>query len=270
MSRVVVLRENGAVRKSMVVDARVKEGREVEVKLLHLASSNDGWTSELGDEKLGIEVYSREAQRDQSPTTSPIDANNAKHTTSNSLAGPKSYKIWKCRAEVMGSLEEVYRLMVETSIMPLWNHDVTSYNVLEKLDEETDIVQCISAASGMVSPRDFLMIRRQTHPDKNTFVIADTGAPNHHPKATLFPDGSVIRGWNGPGGIVIRRLPPSPCLASRCSVCWILNKDLRGWIPRTIVDQKLSGVLIDYIQNLRSATANFKNIFPNNNKPKLK
>lgn len=257
-SRTVVLRQNGVARVNPpVLDVRVKQGRDVEVSLLKMALSNDGWLPGEGDQKAGIQIFSQNGTREHSPTTSPTKTDDPKDT----VQSPKSYQIWKCCGEVLGSAEDVYRLMVDTAVMPRWNRDVTSYQVLEKIDEQTDVVQCISSASakGSVSPRDFVILRRQTHPDIDTYVIADTGT--NHPKATVFADGSVIRGWNGPGGIVIKRLPPIK-QQSRCWVCWILNKDLRGWLPRTLVDQVLAGVLVDWIKNLRSATANFLSFFP--------
>jgi hypothetical protein len=259
--RTVVLRPSGGIRpaaaaaaaaaSAAVVDMRVKEGEEVEGVLMGWALTNTGWNVGDGDAKAGIQVFRREGTRNHSPTTSPTEPKDL----------PKSYQLWKCCGEVAGLAEDVYRLMVDTAVMPRWNHDVTSYRVVEKINEQTDVVQCISAASasGAVSPRDFVILRRRTRPDPDTFVIADTGTT--HTKATPSPDGSVVRGWNGPGGIVIRKLP-STNGKHRCWVCWVLNKDLRGWLPRSLVDQVLAAVLKDWIKNLRSATANIHSFFP--------
>lgn len=265
--RTVVLRQSGGARPplvppapvvSTIVDGRVKEGEEVEGMLLGWALTNAGWTPGDGDSKAGIQVFYREGARNRSPTTSPTP--DSKSTGSGE---PEHYHVWKCCGEVAGSAEDVYRLMIDTEMMPRWNHDVTSYRVLEKLNEQTDVVHCVSAASasGTVSPRDFVMLRRRTRPNADTFVIADTGTT--HSKAIPSPDGSIVRGWNGPGGIVIRKLAPnSNTGGARCWVCWILNKDLRGWLPRTLVDQVLATVLKDCIKNLRSAITNIHIYFP--------
>lgn len=273
MARVVVLRPSGAARlaakpqqlpqqqqpqqpqlsttTSSVIDARVEQGEKVEKLLLGWALTNDGWTSADGDEKSDIHVFFREGELQRHPSPD------------NNSEGPKSYQIWKCYGEVTGKAEDVYRLMTDTTMMPRWNRDVTSYQVLEKINETTDFVQCVSAANakGTVSPRDFVMLRRRSKPDPDTFVIADTGI--NHPKATTFPDGSVVRGWNGPGGIVIRRLSPT-----RCWVCWVLNKDLRGWLPRTLVDQVLATVTQDWIRNLRLAVSHVATYFPTSDSAK--
>jgi len=246
----VVLRPNGAPRPALksVVDKRIKEGMDAEEILLKLGGGSDGWMSGAGESKEGISVFFRDGSRDRSPSDRPSGTLLLEPETENEKESPKSYKIWKCQGEVNAPAADIFRLMSDTSQMPKWNKDVTDYHILETIDSQTDVAQCVSgsSASGTVSPRDFVIIRRRSQKDANTFLIADTGTK--HPKATNFTGGSIVRGWNGPGGIIIKRIS-----AEKSWVCWVLNKDLGGWIPRSLVDQVIAGVLVDWLKNLRKA-----------------
>jgi hypothetical protein len=77
--------------------------------------------------------------------------------------------------------------------------------------------------------------------------IAGYGLEEHSmvPKRSRY-----VRGMNGPGGYVIAPIPGQP---ERCDVCWILNADLRGWVPRGIVDSSYAPVLISWALHLRKA-----------------
>lgn len=229
----------------------VEEAKAAEGVLWQMAMSGDGWTEFEGltDADTGVEIFWRDGSRNSEnsppPTAGVIRSDS-------DVDRPKYYKIWKCCAEVNATAEDVFRLMCDTGSMHKWNKDVTSYKILETIDNQTDVVQCLSAtsASGMVSPRDFVILRRRSMRSPDHFIIADTGTK--HPRAQNYDDGSVVRGWNGPGGFVIKKRHTKP---ESSWVCWILNKDLRGWLPRSVVDNALSSVLLDWVKNLRIAVA---------------
>jgi len=43
----------------------------------------------------------------------------------------------------------------------------------------------------------------------------------------------------------------SPAEPDRTLFRWILDTDLKGWIPRTVIDAALSGAQLDYAATLR-------------------
>ena len=45
---------------------------------------------------------------------------------------------------------------------------------------------------------------------------------------------------------------------SRCHFRWLLDTDLKGWIPRNIIDAALSGAQLDYIGHLRKYASELK------------
>ena len=60
------------------------------------------------------------------------------------------------------------------------------------------------------------------------------------------------RGENGPGGWAIRGVAGD---ASKCHFQWLLDTDLKGWIPQSIIDNALSGAQLDYIRFIRNYAA---------------
>lgn len=46
-------------------------------------------------------------------------------------------------------------------------------------------------------------------------------------------------------------LEPFPGDQSKCQMQWLLNTDLKGWIPQYIIDIALRSVMFNYIKHLR-------------------
>lgn len=61
---------------------------------------------------------------------------------------------------------------------------------------------------------------------------------------------SYVRGLNGPGGYVVTPVLSHP---KRADACWILNADVRGWIPRSFLDSGHASVLATWARQLRAA-----------------
>ena len=55
-------------------------------------------------------------------------------------------------------------------------------------------------------------------------------------------------GENGPTCWAMHAVPGSP---DRCRFQWLLDTDLKGWIPQYIIDSALSGAQLDYIKHIR-------------------
>ena len=46
-----------------------------------------------------------------------------------------------------------------------------------------------------------------------------------------------------------------PC---KCHFRWLLDTDLKGWMPRNIIDAALSGAQLDYVSHLRKYAAELR------------
>jgi hypothetical protein len=59
------------------------------------------------------------------------------------------------------------------------------------------------------------------------------------------PQEGYVRGENGPTAYIIK-----PIDRNLCQITWLLNVNLKGWLPQYLIDQSLSGVQIDFITSL--------------------
>lgn len=65
----------------------------------------------------------------------------------------------------------------------------------------------------------------------------------------------IIRGENGIGCWVMK---PIPGESDKCLFQWVLNTNLKGWIPQYILDTALVGMMLDYVKNLRKYIVKLK------------
>ncbi|KFM60499.1 Steroidogenic acute regulatory protein, mitochondrial, partial [Stegodyphus mimosarum] len=129
--------------------------------------------------------------------------------------------------------------------MHKWNPTVKKVRVIQKIDDHMDIAHVIATegASGLVSSRDFVNLRVWKKED-SAYV--------HGSVATTHPDVPVVakyvRGEQGPCAYV---LTPANENGQKCKLKWLLNTNLKGWIPQYLIDQAMSAVMLEYVQSLR-------------------
>lgn len=58
-----------------------------------------------------------------------------------------------------------------------------------------------------------------------------------------------LRGENGAGCWAAEEL--SDEYTNKCRFTWILNTNLKGWLPQTVVERSMSTALIDFMTYLR-------------------
>eukprot|EP00128_Syssomonas_multiformis_P001309 Colp12_sorted_trinity150504_noHs@14244 len=140
-------------------------------------------------------------------------------------------KIFKYEASFNATSKEVFDIVYyNTEKQPEWNSTVTDYQVLRTLDEDTDITWVIAteALGGVISSRDFVNLRQKRILEDGTYFncgvsVAYSGKPDTP---------GMVRGINREGGYII-----IPTSETTCKMLWILDTDLKGWIPRFVIDQ---------------------------------
>jgi len=140
-------------------------------------------------------------------------------------------------------LEELFYKIEE---VPGWNPTLTDSRIIQPIDEFTDISYqvCAEAGGGVVSTRDFVNLRHWAVMEGGVLVSA--GGSIKHP--AMPPQYKKVRGENGPGCWAMR---PVDGDKNMCLFQWLLDTDLKGWIPQSIIDKALSGAQLDYIANIR-------------------
>ncbi len=56
-------------------------------------------------------------------------------------------------------------------------------------------------------------------------------------------------GENGPNCMTVRAMSGDP---SRCYFRWLLDTDIKGWIPQKVIDATFSSALTEYLDHLRA------------------
>ncbi len=125
------------------------------------------------------------------------------------------------------------------------------------------------AAGGVISTRDFVNVRhwQRVYNESGEKVYLSAGMSVKHsamppqPKRIRFVDcisderstnvstGNPFRGENGPNCFAIHPGPGGN--PNRTLFQWLLDTDLKGWIPQYVIDGALSGAQLDYIAHIR-------------------
>uniref|UniRef100_UPI00398F85CA stAR-related lipid transfer protein 3 isoform X2 n=1 Tax=Pristiophorus japonicus TaxID=55135 RepID=UPI00398F85CA len=150
------------------------------------------------------------------------------------------------KAFMQCSAELIYQeLILQPEKLAIWNRTVTMCQVLQRVDDNTLITYdiCAGAAGGVVSPRDFVNVRRI---ERRKEMYISSGVSTIHDSRP--PVNKYIRGENGPGGFVVVKSPRNPRV---CTLFWILNTDLKGRLPRYLIHQSLAATMFEFIAHLR-------------------
>ncbi|TRY68621.1 hypothetical protein TCAL_12158 [Tigriopus californicus] len=164
-------------------------------------------------------------------------------------------KVFKLTGKVMIPpkllLEELFYQIED---VPSWNPTLKECKTIQPIDSHTDISYQVAAeaAGGMVSTRDFVNLRYWQVIEGSYF---SSGVSIQHPAMPSQP--KKVRGENGPGGWAMRPVPGEP---DECTFQWLLDTDLKGWIPQSVIDAALSGAQFDYIESIRQRAAHLHRI----------
>uniref|UniRef100_A0A8C0PSE5 StAR-related lipid transfer protein 3 n=2 Tax=Canis lupus familiaris TaxID=9615 RepID=A0A8C0PSE5_CANLF len=142
--------------------------------------------------------------------------------------------------------ELVYQeVILQPERMVLWNKTVTACQILQRVEDNTLISYDVSsgAAGGVVSPRDFVNVRRIER--RRDRYVSSGIATTHCAKP---PTHKYVRGENGPGGFVVLKSASNPRV---CTFVWILNTDLKGRLPRYLIHQSLAATMFEFAFHLR-------------------
>ncbi|XP_069807721.1 stAR-related lipid transfer protein 3 [Dendropsophus ebraccatus] len=155
-------------------------------------------------------------------------------------------KTFILKAFIQCPAEVVYQeVILQPEKMVIWNRTVAASQILQRVDDNTLVSYDVSAgaAGGVVSPRDFVNIRRIER-RKDRYLSAGI-AGTHHARPPLT---KYVRGENGPGGFVVLKSSRNPSI---CTFVWILNTDLKGRLPRYLINQSLAATMFEFCSFLR-------------------
>ncbi|RXN00277.1 StAR-related lipid transfer protein 3 [Acipenser ruthenus] len=175
-----------------------------------------------------------------------FEKNNVLGDTVYTLEIPYHGKTFILKAFMQCPAELVYQeVILQPEKMVQWNRTIAACQVLQRVDDNTLVSYDVSsgAAGGVVSPRDFVNVRRVER--RRDRYISSGIATNHEAKPL---HSRYVRGENGPGGFVVLKSSSNPTV---CTFIWILNTDLKGRLPRYLIHQSLAATMFEFVSHLR-------------------
>uniref|UniRef100_A0A672I8Y3 START domain-containing protein 1 n=1 Tax=Salarias fasciatus TaxID=181472 RepID=A0A672I8Y3_SALFA len=159
---------------------------------------------------------------------------------------PGGRKVFRLEVVLEASVEELYDvLFVRVEEMHQWNPSIQQIKVLKHVGPETIVTHEISAetAGNLIGQRDFLSVR---HSCKHKAGIYLGGAAIE--LESFPPQTGFVRAKDGPTCIVMQALDEN---TTKTHFTWLLNMDVKGWLPKSIVNQTLPRAQLDFTRHLR-------------------
>ncbi|CAJ0941869.1 unnamed protein product, partial [Mesorhabditis belari] len=128
-----------------------------------------------------------------------------------------------------------------------WNDQVLETKTILNIDPNTEIFYSVSAPAmrGYIASRDFIDIRRVVV-DEDNKIISGYFTSFEDPQIQFnHPDRSVVRGANGPSMIRVSSQDDG------FNFEWMMQCDLRGGLPKRIVQSNMVSFFVRYIEKLR-------------------
>lgn len=158
----------------------------------------------------------------------------------------RTHKIFRITATVDIPPKLLYEeLRDNIENVPSWNPTLLQCRTLKAINEKVSVSYQVAAegAGGIVSSRDFVNLR-YCDAHEGSFVCAGTSIQF----SDMPVQKSLVRGENGPGCWLMTPIPNEP---NKCIFQWLLDTNLKGWIPQSIIDTALSFAMCDYIGYIR-------------------
>ncbi|XP_069835284.1 steroidogenic acute regulatory protein, mitochondrial-like isoform X2 [Dendropsophus ebraccatus] len=167
---------------------------------------------------------------------------------------PRIGKVFRAEAVIDSPPELIYsQLFEKLEQMDQWNPSISKVQILQKIGRNTILTREITAQipANMVSQRDFVSVRHCYRKGSALYLIG-TATDSH----LMPPQKGIIRAEAGLTCIVLRPIEGD---SGKTHFTWLLNLDLKGWIPQSVTDKALSQSQTDFIKHLRRHLSSGKN-----------
>ncbi|XP_072439231.1 steroidogenic acute regulatory protein-like [Chiloscyllium punctatum] len=196
----------------------VKQGEDALQKALGILSQDAGWTTEIKTEN-GDNVMSKIL--------------------------PGIGKVFKLEGVLDATTEHVYHELYEkVDQMSSWNPSIKHLHVLRKIGKDTMVTYEImgDTAGNIIGRRDFVSVR---HCWKEGSCCYLTGIATE--SKCMPPQKDFVRGETGISCIILHPAGTK----NKTRFTWLLSMDLKGWLPKSLINQALSRAQVDFTEHLR-------------------
>eukprot|EP00040_Diaphanoeca_grandis_P041847 m.263642 g.263642 ORF g.263642 m.263642 type:complete len:631 (+) comp51398_c0_seq1:219-2111(+) len=121
-----------------------------------------------------------------------------------------------------------------------WSPIFDLLEVIENIDIDTDVVYTTmsSQAGGLITPRDFVTVRKREKRAQSIIIAESPVEIKTRPETK-----DTIRASLGPGGYILTAVESKP---DTTRVMWILNVDLKAWLPPLLLKQTMSDLVLKH------------------------
>lgn len=168
------------------------------------------------------------------------------------IPGNEHGHIYRAQCELNCPKEILHKYMypvggVLSEIRRKWDKDLADILLLERIapDLTVNLVRTNSAAMGVIYPREFTDLFFEIQAED---FLSFNGVSIDYPAQA--PISKFVRGCNHPSGYYCYDIPGQP---GRTKLTIIVQTDIKGNLPRSLVDSAIPGSIVSLCNNLRQA-----------------
>lgn len=172
----------------------------------------------------------------------------AKSADGNDLVQTKTYikwgKVFRLTGLIPASRDDLVELLFDRQEdMSKWNPTVNDCRILEVIHHDLYIAYQLTneQAQGIIAKRDFVNITARRFIDDVAILAAQAC---NYPK--MPAKDNCVRGENGPTAYILEKIDES-----NSRFTWLLNVDLKGWLPQYLINSSLASAQLTLIDSLR-------------------
>ncbi|CAF2552833.1 unnamed protein product [Rotaria sp. Silwood2] len=154
-------------------------------------------------------------------------------------------KVFRLTSIIPGCRDDVAELLFEhQEDMSKWSPTVNDCRILEVIHHDLYITYQLTneQAQGIIAKRDFVNLNTRRFIDDVAILAAQACVYPQMP-----PKENCVRGENGPTAYIIEKHNDTSC-----KFTWILNVDLKGWLPQYLINTSLANVQLTLVESLRN------------------
>ncbi|CAF4450018.1 unnamed protein product [Rotaria socialis] len=154
-------------------------------------------------------------------------------------------KVFRLTTIVPGSRDDIAEILFERQEdMSKWSPTVNECRILQVLNHNLYISYQLTneQAQGIIAKRDFVNLSTRRFIDDVAILAAQACVYPQMP-----PKDNCVRGVNGPTAYIIENNDNTTCRFT-----WLLNVDLKGWLPQYLINSSLATVQLTLAEALRN------------------
>ena len=152
--------------------------------------------------------------------------------------------IYKINAVVDIAPEKLIPALNDVGNSSKWNKTLKKVEIVSDISDDIKVTyQVTMEAAGLFSARDFILVLKFGY--KNDAYL-QAACSIEYPG--IEKDKKMVRAWNYPAGLLLKPITDEP---NKCEILWILDCDLKGWLPASMVSMAMPFMQMQFVESIR-------------------